>query len=108
MNAELLDLKAFVTLAELCSFVRTAKALNLSQPALSRRIRKLEENLGAPLFKRSTRHVSLTMIGRDFLPKMRRVIDEFETSVLASRELGARSSGLVSVAAVPTAVFHFL
>lgn len=108
MNTELLDLKAFVTLAELCSFVRTAKALNLSQPALSRRIRKLEENLGAPLFKRSTRHVSLTMIGRDFLPKMRRVIDEFETSVLASREFGARSSGLVSVAAVPTAVFHFL
>lgn len=108
MNTELLDLKAFVTVAELRSFVRTAKALNLSQPALSRRIQKLEENLGAPLFERSTRHVTLTMIGRDFLPKMRHVINEFETSVLAIRDLGARSSGLVSVAAVRTAVFYFL
>lgn len=108
MNPELLDLKAFVTVAELRSFVRTAKALNLSQPALSRRIQKLEENLGAPLFERSTRQVSLTKFGRDFLPKMRRVIDEFETSMLGIRQFGARSSGLVSVAAVRTAVFYFL
>jgi DNA-binding transcriptional LysR family regulator len=108
MNTELLDLKAFVFVAELRSFARTAKALNLSQPALSRRIQKLEESLGAPLFERSTRHVNLTMIGRDFLPKMRHVIDEFETSVLAIRDLGARSSGLVSVAAVRTAVIYFL
>jgi DNA-binding transcriptional LysR family regulator len=108
MNAELLDLKAFITVAEMGSFVRTAKALNLSQPALSRRIQKLEESLGAPLLERSTRHVNLTMTGRDFLPKVRRLIDEFETSVLAIHDLGARSSGLVSVAAVPTAVFYFL
>ncbi|TYL72009.1 LysR family transcriptional regulator [Bradyrhizobium cytisi] len=108
MNAELLDLKAFITVAEMGSFVRTAKALNLSQPALSRRIQKLEESLGAPLLERSTRHVNLTMTGRDFLPKVRRLIDEFETSVLAIQDIGARSSGLVSVAAVPTAVFYFL
>jgi DNA-binding transcriptional LysR family regulator len=108
MNTDLLDLRAFVTVAELRSFVRTAKALNMSQPALSRRIQKLEENLGAPLFERSTRQVSLTMIGRDLLPKMRRVIDEFETSVLAIRDLGARSSGLICVAVVPTAIFCFL
>jgi len=108
MNPDLLDLKAFVTVADLGSFVRTAKALNLSQPALSRRIHKLEESLGAPLLERSTRHVRLTMVGRDFLPKVRRLIVEFETSVLAIRALGAHSSGLVSVAAVPTAVFYFL
>ena len=108
MNAELLDLKAFVTVAELGSFVRTAEALNLSQPALSRRIQKLEESLGAPLLERSTRHVKLTMVGRDFLPKMRRLIDEYETSVLAIRDFGARSSGLVTIAAVPTSVFYFL
>ena len=108
MNAELLDLKAFVTVAELGSFVRTAKTLNLSQPALSRRIQKLEEALGATLIERSPRHVALTMVGRDFLPKVRRLIDEFETSVLAIRDLGTRSSGLITIAAVPTAVFYFL
>jgi DNA-binding transcriptional LysR family regulator len=108
MNAELLDLKAFVTVAELGSFVRTAKTLNLSQPALSRRIQKLEEALGATLIERSPRHVALTRVGRDFLPKVRRLIDEFETSVLAIRDLGTRSSGLITIAAVPTAVFYFL
>jgi len=48
------------------------------------------------------------MVGRDFLPKVRRFLDELEASVLGISDLGARSSGLVSIAAVPTAVFHFL
>ena len=46
MNFELLDLRAFIAVADLGSFHRAAKALNLSQPALSRRIQKLEESLG--------------------------------------------------------------
>lgn len=108
MNAELVDLKAFVAVAERGSFGRAAEALNLSQPALSRRIQKLEESLGAALLERSTRHVALTMVGRDFLPKVRRMLDEFETAVLTIQETGARSTGLVSIAAVPTAVFYFL
>jgi DNA-binding transcriptional LysR family regulator len=101
MNFELVDLRAFIAVSDLGSFHRAAKALNLSQPALSRRIQKLEESLGAPLLERSTRHVALTMVGRDFIPKVRRFLDEFETSVLSIR-------GLVSIASVPTAVFYFL
>jgi len=108
MTPDLLDLKAFVSVARLSSFARSAQALNLSQPALSRRIRKLEESLGAPLLERTTRRVTLTMVGRSFLPKVQRLIDEFETSVLAIGDLGARSSGLVSVATVPTAMSYFL
>jgi len=108
MNFELVDLKAFVAVADLGSFVRAAQALNLSQPALSRRIRKLEDSLGAPLLERTTRHVALTMVGRDFAPKVRRFLGEFETSVLGISDIRARSGGLVSVAAVPTAVFYFL
>ncbi len=108
MNFELVDLKAFVAVAELGSFNRADKAVNLSQPALTRRIQKLEEIVGASLLERSTRHVALTMIGREFVPKVRRFLDEFEASMLGIRDLGARSSGLVSVASVPTAVFYFL
>src|SRR3954468_19410698 len=48
------------------------------------------------------------MVGRDFIPKVRRFLDEFETSVLSIRDLRARSGGLVSIASVPTAVFYFL
>src|SRR5689334_2251375 len=108
MNFELVDLRAFIAVADLGSFHRAAKALNLSQPALSRRIQKLEESLGAPLLERSTRHVALTMVGRDFVPKVRRFLDDFENSVLGIRDLGARSGGQVSIASVPTAVFYFL
>jgi DNA-binding transcriptional LysR family regulator len=108
VNFELLDLRAFVAVAELGSFHRAAKALHLSQPALSRRIQKLEESLGVPLLERSTRHVALTMVGRDFIPKVRRLLDEFESSLLGVRDLGARSRGQISIASVPTAVFYFL
>jgi DNA-binding transcriptional LysR family regulator len=108
MNFESVDLKAFVAVADLGSFHRAAAALNMSQPALTRRIQKLEESLGVTLLERTTRHVALTMIGREFLPKVRRLLDEFETSVLGMRDLGARSRGLVSIASVPTAVFYFL
>ena len=108
MNFESLDLKAFIAVADMGSFHRAAKALNLSQPALTRRIQKLEESLGVPLLERSTRHVALTMVGRDFIPKVRRLLDEFETSVLGIRDLGARSRGQISIASVPTAVFYFL
>ena len=101
MNFEFIDLKAFIAVAELGSFNRAAKALNLSQPALSRRIQKLEESLGATLLERSTRHVALTMVGRDFVPKVRRFLEDFENSVLGIRDLGARSGGQVSIASVP-------
>ncbi len=108
MNFELIDLKAFLAVADLGSFVRAAGLLNLSQPALSRRVQKLEESLGAPLFERSTRSVALTMVGRELVPKVRRFLDEFETSVLGISDLGRRSSGQIAIAAVPTAVFYFL
>ncbi|MFO1147531.1 MAG: LysR substrate-binding domain-containing protein [Alsobacter sp.] len=108
MNCELLDLRAFVTVAELASFNRAAKLLNLSEPALSRRIRKLEETLGVTLLERSTRHVALTMVGRDLIPRVQRLLDEFESSLLVSTDLGPKSGGLISVASVPTAVFYFL
>lgn len=108
MNFELIDLKAFVAVAELGSFHRAAKLLNLSQPALSRRIQKLEETLGVALLERSTRHVALTMVGRDFIPKVQRLLDDFETSLLGISDLGPRSAGQIAIASVPTAVFYFL
>ena len=97
-----------MAVADLGSFVRAAKLLNLSQPALSRRIQKLEQALGAPLLERSTRHVALTMVGRDFVPKVRRFLGEFETSVLHISDRGLSSSGQIAIAAVPSAVFYFL
>ena len=108
MEYELQDIRSFVKIAELGSFHEAAEALHLSQPALSRRIKKLEEGLGTSLLERTTRRVSLTSVGRDFLPKARRLLDDFEDSILSIRELAERQSGQVTLACIPTAAFYFL
>ncbi|WP_201195867.1 LysR substrate-binding domain-containing protein [Pseudomonas fluorescens] len=108
MNYELNDIRSFVKIAELGSFHEAADALHLSQPALSRRMKKLEEGLGTALLDRTTRRVSLTSVGRDFLPKARRLLDDFDDSILNIRELAERQSGRVTLACIPTAAFYFL
>src|SRR3712207_5300548 len=108
INFEALDLRAFVAIVELEGFHRAAEALNLSQPALSRRIQKLEAAVGAPLLERTTRRVALTTVGRELLPLVRRMLDEFDSSLFAMREVGKRRGGQISLACVPTAAFYFL
>ena len=71
MNFDLAELQAFVAVAERQSFRAAAEALHLSQPALSRRIDKLEAALGTALLARATRRVALTATGRDFLAPAR-------------------------------------
>ncbi|WP_232281568.1 LysR family transcriptional regulator [Sagittula stellata] len=82
--------------------------MTLSQPALTRRIQKLEAVLGVLLFERTTRRVFLTAVGRDFLPCAKRLLDDLETSLLSVREIAERRSGLVSIACIPTAANYFL
>src|SRR5690349_9871028 len=108
MNVDLGDLRAFVAVAEFGSFNDAAVLLNISQPALSRRVQKLEETLGVGLLERTTRRVGLTTVGRDFLPKARRLLDDLDTSLLSVREIAERRSGQVNVACVPTAAYYFL
>ena len=80
MEYELQDIRSFVKIAELGSFHEAAEVLHISQPALTRRIKKLEQGLGTSLLDRTTRRVSLTSVGRDFFPKARRLLDDFEDS----------------------------
>ena len=108
INFELLDLRSFILVVELGTFRKAAEALNLSQPALSRRIQSLEAALGAPLLERSTRHVAPTAFGREIEPLARRLIDEFENRLLSISGVGDRQAGQVTIACVPTAAFYFL
>lgn len=108
MKVDLDDVAAFVAVANLGSFSAAAEQINLSQPALSRRILKLEETLGVALLERTTRRVDLTTVGRDFLPKARRLLDELEASLLSVRAIAERRTGQVSIACVPTAAYYFL
>jgi DNA-binding transcriptional LysR family regulator len=108
INCELLDLRAFLAVMETGSFHKAAETVNLSQPALSRRIKQLEATIGAPLLERTTRKVTPTTVGRDLQPLLQRLLDELETSVLSMSQTGKLQHGQVTIACVPTAAFYFL
>lgn len=63
MPFNLQQLRAFVTIVEKGSLGRAADALHVTQPALSRTIHRLEQDVGAPLFERHSKGVQLTAIG---------------------------------------------
>ncbi|MEO1960053.1 MAG: LysR family transcriptional regulator, partial [Paracoccus sp. (in: a-proteobacteria)] len=69
-----LGLEAFVAIADHGSFHRAADSLSLSQAALSHRLRKIEQDLGAALLIRTSREVSLTAIGQGLLPEARALL----------------------------------
>ena len=70
---EMIEIEAFIAIAEHRGFTRAAEAIHLSQPAMSRRIALLERELGAPLFERARGGVRLTDAGAAFLPYARQV-----------------------------------
>jgi DNA-binding transcriptional LysR family regulator len=108
MNLDLGDLRAFVAVAERGSFHAAASDIHLSQPALSRRIAKLEGALGVRLLERTTRKVELTTVGRDFARKARDLLNGLDQSLLGISEIAERMSGEVTIACVPSAVRYLL
>jgi DNA-binding transcriptional LysR family regulator len=108
MNFDLGDLRAFIAVAELASFRAAAETIHLSQPALSRRIDKLEDALGVRLFDRDTRNVELTAVGRDFARKARTLLDDLDAMLLGMRDVAANRWGQVTLACIPSTVHYFL
>lgn len=102
INFGLEELQAFVAIADKGSFKGAAETLFLSQPALSRRIEKLEQALGERLIERSTRRLAFTNVGREFLPEARATLYTLDQAV--ARLSGRKDlwRGQVTVAATPT------
>lgn len=90
-------LEAFLTVAEELHFGRAAERLHVGQSPLSQTIRKLEKELGAELFERSTRSVSLTSAGHALLPHARQVLDEMVLANAAVRSTGREVYGRLRV-----------
>ncbi|MER5495132.1 LysR family transcriptional regulator [Streptomyces sp. NPDC002490] len=97
------DLRYFVAVAEELNFTRAAERLFISQPALSKRIRVLEKQLGADLFLRDRRTVRLTAVGEVLLPRARGVLSVWcsaEAAVVRARE-DERSTLVVGMSTSP-------
>lgn len=108
MRVDFLGLEAFLAIAERGSFHRAAAHLNLSQTALSHRIRKLEDDLGLKLLARTTRQVMLTPAGQELLPKARRLMEEMTSSLDELRLRGRERQEHVTIACLPTLASHVL
>ena len=102
------QLRIVITLARHRSFVEAAGALGISQPALSRAVQRLERTLGIALFTRSTRVVSLTAAGRDFLPTAERLLNDLDRHLRYVRDLAERQRGYVVVASLMSLAHHVL
>lgn len=85
MQLELRHFRWVVTLAEELHFARAAERLGMSRQSLSNRIRAIEDELGHPLFRRTTRRVGLTPAGEAFVPRARQALRAAEGACEAAR-----------------------
>ncbi len=108
MRIDFLGLQAFLSVAERGSFQRAAAHLNLSQTAVSHRMRKLEDELGLKLFARTTREVTLTRAGIELLPKAQKALAELEQSFDELKQQGALRRDRLNIACLPALAVHHL
>lgn len=99
---EMIEIEAFVVIAQVGSFTRVAAVLHLSQPAVSRRIDLLERELEAPLFERVHSGARLTEAGEEFLPHARQVLAAVRDGTAAVHALESGEKGSITLALVGT------
>ncbi len=105
---ELRHLRDFVAVAEDQSFTRAAAKLHVTQPALTRQIKNLEEEIQARLFDRVKGHVSLTEEGKSFLINARRALALIAESVQELQRSGRSESGQLNIGYVANTHCHLL
>lgn len=93
----LVQLRHFVVLAERASFVQASKALYLTQPALTRSIQALEDELGGRLFDRLGRRIALTPLGHEVLQRARRLVSDADALRQTGKGLHAGVIGSLRV-----------
>lgn len=95
---EIQELKTFVAVAEELHFGRAAERLHLAQPPVSRTIKSLENELGAQLFRRTTRSVEITAAGTALLGPARRILGELKRAVHDVQAAQSGERGRVGIA----------
>jgi len=105
---ELRHLRYFVAVAEMENVSRAALKLHVSQPALSRQIRDLEEEIGFSLLERTAKSVRLTDAGRAFLDNARALLQNAEEAVTKARAIANAEPAELQVGYSPTPVAEIL
>jgi DNA-binding transcriptional LysR family regulator len=99
---ELRQLRYLVALAQELSFTGAAARANVAQPALSRQIRKLEDELGTVLVDRTSRRVRMTAAGRQLVERATHILDEVEVARAEILEVTQLTSGRLAIGTTQT------
>ena len=105
MNIELRHLRYFIAVAEELHFGHAAARLNISQPPLSQQIQILEQQIGARLFARTNRSVSLTEAGRQFLADSRQILSQVDDAAARAARLHHGETGELRIGFTSSAPF---
>lgn len=92
------ELRSFVLLARELNFGKASRLLNLSQPALTKQIHRMEEDLGGRLFDRGTQGTELTPLGNQFLRDAKGTLESFDRLVDKGKRLADGRIGQISLA----------
>lgn len=98
---DLRQLEAFVAVATELHFGRAAERLHMAAPTLSELIRRLERELGTPLFTRTTRRVAMTSAGVELLARAKVILDEVAAADAAVRRVATGEAGTVRLGITP-------
>src|SRR5258705_2537730 len=102
MDVELDELRYCVAVAEQRHFTKAPRELSVAQPSVSKQIRRLEDELGAPLFHRMRGNVAITPAGEALLPLARRVLADVAGAESEVRDLTGMRRGRLSLGATPS------
>lgn len=96
-NLDMLDLRTIVAIAEIGSFRRSAHQLGLGQPAISRRIARIENTIGVSLFERRLSGARLTIAGKAFAEQARIVLRDLTSALNAASVAGGAGKGELKI-----------
>lgn len=99
---EMHQIRYFLAAARALSFTRAAEHCHVSQPALTTAVKKLEAELGGPLFFREANRLQLTLLGRQMEPMLGQVLDRAEAAQNAAENLRLQHQPPVRVGVMPT------
>jgi DNA-binding transcriptional LysR family regulator len=94
------QLRAVLAVAEYNSFIAAAAFLKTSQPALTRTIKRVEDVLGVRLFDRSTRRVTITTAGREFVAVAERMLNDLRISIGSMRQISEQQRGQIIISSI--------